>query len=57
MHHDLQTVAQYFEHGIVLNRKVIAAGPIETAFTEAVLQEAYGGRLAPSEIETVRATA
>lgn len=45
VHHDLQTVAEYFDHVILLNMRVVAAGPVQQAFTRANLQRTYGGRL------------
>lgn len=42
VHHDLGTVAERFRDVLVLNRKVIAAGPVAAAFTPAVLARAYG---------------
>ena len=53
VHHDLQTVSEYFDHVLVMNLRRIAAGPLETAFTEEALQKAYGGRLAPSELAAI----
>ena len=46
VHHDLGTVADRFDHVLVLNRRVVAAGPIREAFTPAVLARAYGVPLA-----------
>ncbi|MEM7539177.1 MAG: metal ABC transporter ATP-binding protein [Chloroflexota bacterium] len=46
VHHDLQTVAEYFDWVTLLNVRVIASGPVEDAFTQENLQKAYGGRLA-----------
>jgi manganese/zinc/iron transport system ATP- binding protein len=46
VHHDLGTVAERFSDVLVLNRKVIAAGPIATAFTPEILGRAYGVPLA-----------
>jgi len=46
VHHDLNTVRDYFDRVFVINTTRIAEGAIDTAFTQAVLQEAYGGRLA-----------
>jgi manganese/zinc/iron transport system ATP- binding protein len=46
VHHDLGTVADRFDHVLVLNRRVIAAGPIAQAFTPAILAQAYGVPLA-----------
>lgn len=48
VHHDLQTVPEYFDHVLLLNTRVIAAGPVRGAgavFTPANLQRTYGGRL------------
>ncbi len=45
VHHDLPTVRQYFDHVILLNMRLIAAGPTETTFTNENLQKTYGGRL------------
>jgi manganese/zinc/iron transport system ATP- binding protein len=46
VHHDLGTVADRFDHVLVLNRRVVAAGPVEKAFTPAALAQAYGVPLA-----------
>ncbi|MGQ9369155.1 metal ABC transporter ATP-binding protein [Azospirillum sp. ST 5-10] len=46
VHHDLQTVADYFDQVLLLNGRVVAAGPVADAFTNANLQRTYGGRLA-----------
>jgi len=45
VHHDLQTVADYFDHVVLLNMRVVAAGPTADVFTQANLQATYGGRL------------
>jgi manganese/zinc/iron transport system ATP- binding protein len=45
VHHDLQTVPEYFEHVMLLNGRVVAAGPVEEAFTPDNLRRTYGGRL------------
>lgn len=45
VHHDLQTVAEYFDHVVLLNMRLVAAGPIETTFHAENLQRTYGGRL------------
>lgn len=45
VHHDLQTVEEYFDWAILLNRRIIAAGPVQEAFTSDHLQKTYGGRL------------
>jgi manganese/zinc/iron transport system ATP- binding protein len=45
VHHDLETVKEYFDWVLLLNMRLIAAGPVETTFTHENLQKAYGGRL------------
>lgn len=45
VHHDLQTVQEYFDFVIMLNMRLVAAGPVNTTFTHANLQRTYGGRL------------
>ena len=45
VHHDLQTVADYFDRVVLLNMRVVAAGPTADVFTRQRLQETYGGRL------------
>ncbi|MFN0058079.1 MAG: metal ABC transporter ATP-binding protein [Planctomycetota bacterium] len=45
VHHDLQTVAEYFDHLVLLNMRLVAAGPILETFTPQNLQKTYGGRL------------
>lgn len=45
VHHDLQTVPEYFDHVIMLNLRLVAAGPVRSTFTGANLQSTYGGRL------------
>jgi manganese/zinc/iron transport system ATP- binding protein len=45
VHHDLRTVPEYFDQVILLNRRLVAAGPVATTFTSGNLQKTYGGRL------------
>ena len=45
IHHDLQTVSDYFDHVVLLNMRVVAAGPTAEVFTPENLQKTYGGRL------------
>jgi manganese/zinc/iron transport system ATP- binding protein len=45
VHHDLQTVPTYFDHVLLLNMRLVAAGPVEKVFTPENLQKTYGGRL------------
>jgi manganese/zinc/iron transport system ATP- binding protein len=46
VHHDLQTVPEYFDWVTLLNVRRIASGPVAEAFTEHNLRLAYGGRVA-----------
>jgi manganese/zinc/iron transport system ATP- binding protein len=45
VHHDLQTVAEYFDHVVLLNMRLVAAGPVADTFTTDNLQRTYGGKL------------
>ncbi|MBK8431800.1 MAG: metal ABC transporter ATP-binding protein [Chloroflexi bacterium] len=46
VHHDLQTVPEYFDWVALLNVRCIACGPVAQVFTEENLRLAYGGRVA-----------
>lgn len=46
VHHDLQTVQEYFDWVFLLNMRKIAIGPTEEVFTFDNLQITYGGGLA-----------
>lgn len=45
VHHDLQTVPEYFDEVILLNMRVVAHGPTATTFTPENLHKTYGGKL------------
>lgn len=45
VHHDLQSVTNYFDWVVLLNLRLVASGPVNEAFTQELLQEAYGGKL------------
>jgi len=45
VHHDLQTVPTYFDHVVLLNMRLVAAGPVSSVFNEENLKKTYGGRL------------
>ncbi len=45
VHHDLQTVPEYFDSVLLLNVRAIAAGSIEETFTEENLRLTFGGRV------------
>ena len=57
VHHDLQTVADYFDHALILNVRAIAQGTVKDVLTEDILQRAYGGRLAETEIRAIARSA
>ncbi len=46
VHHDLQTVPEYFDWVTLLNVRRIASGVVQDVFTEDNLRQAYGGRIA-----------
>jgi len=46
VHHDLATVAEYFDWVLLLNKSLIDIGPTEEVFTREKLQQTYGGKLA-----------
>jgi manganese/zinc/iron transport system ATP- binding protein len=45
VHHDLQTVPEYFDWVTLLNVRRIASGPVNEVFTEENLRQTYGGRV------------
>lgn len=45
VHHDLQTVEDYFDWVTLLNVEVVASGPTHEVYTEANLRHTYGGRV------------
>lgn len=45
VHHDLQTVTDYFDHLIMINMRVVATGATPEVFSEENLHKTYGGRL------------
>ena len=45
VHHDLQTVTEYFDQVMLLNVRAIASGPVDEVFTEENLRTTYGGRV------------
>jgi len=45
VHHDLQSVSQYFDWVIMLNTRLVASGPTATTFTSQNLETTYGGKL------------
>lgn len=45
VHHDLETVTDYFDRVLLLNKVVIAEGPADEVMRPELLREAYGGNL------------
>lgn len=45
VHHDLQTVTDYFDHVLFLNRTVIKHGRTEEIFTKENVADTYGGNM------------
>jgi manganese/zinc/iron transport system ATP- binding protein len=45
VHHDLQTVTEYFDWVTLLNVRRVASGPVDKTFNEENLKDAYGGRV------------
>jgi manganese/zinc/iron transport system ATP- binding protein len=50
VHHDLSTVAEYFDRVFVISTSKVAEGSVSDAFTKSNLQKAYGGRLATAQM-------
>jgi manganese/zinc/iron transport system ATP- binding protein len=46
VHHDLQTVPEYFDWVMLINVRRVASGPVAEVFTDENLRLAYGGRVA-----------
>lgn len=46
VHHDLETVTEYFDAVAILNVELVAAGPVGTTMTPENLRRAYGARIA-----------
>jgi manganese/zinc/iron transport system ATP- binding protein len=42
VHHDLETVSEYFDHVTLLNRRIIASGPTREIFTPELVAKTYG---------------
>lgn len=41
VHHDLQTVEEYFDEVLFMNKEVVSFGPTEEVFTEEIIEETY----------------
>lgn len=53
VHHDLSTVADYFDNVFLINTRRIAEGPVSSTFVARHLQDAYGGRLAGAQMDAL----
>lgn len=51
VHHDLATVADYFDNVFLINTRKVAEGPVAEVFTADTLQATYGGRLATAQVD------
>jgi len=56
VHHDLSTVADYFDHVFLVNVRAMAEGPVATTFTPEALAQTYGGRLAATHLDQLSLT-
>lgn len=45
VHHNLETVTEYFDHVLLLNVRTIASGRVRDVFTPQNLRHTYGGRM------------
>jgi manganese/zinc/iron transport system ATP- binding protein len=45
VHHDLQTIPEYFDAVLLLNVRAIDSGPVDKVFTEENLRLTFGGRV------------
>ncbi len=45
VHHDLETVTEYFDEVLLLNMRIVAAGPTHEVFHPENLRKTYGGKL------------
>ena len=52
VHHDLQTLKEYFDWVLLLNVRRIALGPVKKILTQKNLQLTYGGRAAFLSVQT-----
>ncbi|SDN42768.1 metal ABC transporter ATP-binding protein [Alkalicoccus daliensis] len=46
IHHDLSKVETYFDELLMLNQRLIGAGPVKEIFNPQILKQAYGGNAA-----------
>ncbi|MEO0946105.1 MAG: metal ABC transporter ATP-binding protein [Pseudomonadota bacterium] len=53
VHHDLDTVRTMFDDVLLINKQVVAAGPIDEVMTEDAVRKTYSGRLSGRQLEPV----
>jgi manganese/zinc/iron transport system ATP- binding protein len=53
VHHDLQTVPEYFDSVLLLNVRAIDSGPVREVFTEENLRLTFGGRVGVLETREI----
>lgn len=53
VHHDLDTVRTMFDDVLLINKQVVASGPIERVMTDEAVRRTYSGRLSPSQTDPV----
>ena len=53
VHHDLQTVPEYFDSVLLLNVRAIDSGPVNKVFTEENLRLTFGGRVGVLETREI----
>jgi len=53
VHHDLSTVAEYFDNVFLINTRRVAEGSVVNTFVSRHLQDAYGGRLAGAQMDAL----
>ncbi|MBM7068290.1 metal ABC transporter ATP-binding protein [Actibacterium sp. 188UL27-1] len=51
VHHDLATVAEYFDRALLLNVRRIAEGPVDQIVTPDLLERTYGGQLTMARMD------
>jgi len=44
VHHDLDTIRDFFDYAVLMNMRVLKEGPIEEVINREVLAQAYGGK-------------
>lgn len=44
VHHDLQTISEYFDNVVLINQNIIASGKVEEVFTEENIKKTYKQR-------------